>query len=123
MTQILDQGQQLDPVKITEYEGQIYTYDGANRVTAYQRSGSSTVPYEFTEFSKLENIQQGMVKTASEGQFNIPSNYTKDFPISPLQSADSKIRPALSTPEIVGSIFEKLQVHLISHTHLLCFLY
>ena len=107
LTQILDQGQQLDPVKITEYEGQIYTYDGANRVTAYQRSGSSTVPYEFTEFSKLENIQQGMVKTASEGQFNIPSNYTKDFPISPLQSADSKIRPALSTPEIVGSIFEK----------------
>lgn len=103
LTNLINQGAVLDPIKITEYNGKIYTFDGANRVTATLKSGQTTINYKFTPFSKLEGTQQSMIEGASKGKifdYNIPSSYNAvSFGESPFKylNIESKIRPITPT--------------------------
>ncbi len=96
---IMDQGGKLDPVKITEFEGKIYTYDGANRVTAMIQSGQTKIDYEFVPYSKLDEISKTLVKGASEKNIagvplKIPESYSStEFGPSQLTPSTNRIRP------------------------------
>ncbi|PIR56881.1 MAG: hypothetical protein COU72_03875, partial [Parcubacteria group bacterium CG10_big_fil_rev_8_21_14_0_10_41_35] len=105
LKKILEQGIDLDPIKITEYNGKIFTYDGANRVVANLQMGKTKIPYEFTAFNELESSYQNIVRAANDGYYmidnqvvnvKIPDSYSLNFPTSPFnlsKPAQSKIRP------------------------------
>ncbi len=84
LKQILQEGGTLDPIRITQYGGKIYTVDGANRVTATLQSGESLVSYKLTQFEQLPQIQQTMIQEINQNQslfnvYSIPTTYN-EFP-------------------------------------------
>jgi len=67
LREILDQGGDLDPVMITEYQGVFYTLDGVNRVLAQVGAGRTSVPYQFVPYEKLTPIQKIGMETLKTG--------------------------------------------------------
>ncbi len=71
LKKIIADGDEIDPVQITEYNGKLYTFDGANRVTALYQSGVSNIPYVFTDFTKLDVTGQAIVIQSDEKLSNL----------------------------------------------------
>jgi hypothetical protein len=81
---VLDQGGELPPVKITQYNGQYYTLDGDNRIAATMQSGGSTVKYEMIPYQLLDDTNQYMVQQLSAGAPILPipaPNSYQNFPM------------------------------------------
>jgi hypothetical protein len=83
LTQALEEGSVLPPVSITEYNGTLVTYDGANRITANLEVGNNVIDYQFSPFSSLDKTQQAVVLNAlgikKFTPTSIPSSYI-NFP-------------------------------------------
>jgi hypothetical protein len=81
---IVKKGGSLDPVEITVYNNQIYTVNGANRITATMQTGGSTVQYTLTPYKNLNPTLQTMVKQINSSSsiigIPIPSSYTNFTP-------------------------------------------
>lgn len=102
---LVKRGQELDPVKITIYKNELYTYDGANRITAYLHTGEQEIQYEFTDFSNLAKDIQDTIIKASTGMDTmgrtIPAQYTADYPSTSYFKTDTLRDISLAEEDLI----------------------